>query len=97
MKAVRIHETGGTEVLKYENLPDPEYKSHEVLVKIESISVNFSDTLIRRGLYPYMPEFPAILGNEAAGRITALGADVKKLNIGQNYFYGNQRVSHFIV
>ena len=70
-------------MLKYENLPDPEYKSHEVLVKIESISVNFSDTLIRRGLYPYMPEFPAILGNEAAGRITALGADVKELNIGQ--------------
>ena len=70
-------------MLKYEELPDPEYKSHEVLVKIESISVNVSDTLIRRGLYPYMPEFPAILGNEAAGRITALGADVKELNIGQ--------------
>jgi NADPH2:quinone reductase len=83
MKTVRIHETGGTEVLKYEELADPEYNSHEVLVSIESISVNFSDTLIRRGLYPYMPDFPAILGNEAAGIITALGEDVKGLNIGQ--------------
>lgn len=83
MNAVRIHETGGTEVLKYEELPDPKIKSHEVLVNIESISVNFSDTLIRRGLYPYMPEFPAILGNEAAGIITAVGADVEGLNVGQ--------------
>lgn len=83
MKGVRIHETGGTEVLMFETLPDPEYKDHEVLVKIESISVNFSDTLIRRGLYPYMPEFPAILGNEAAGTIIALGDDVKGLTVGQ--------------
>jgi len=83
MKAVRIHQTGGTEVLKYEELDNPEYKSHEVLVSIESISVNFSDTLIRRGLYPYMPDLPAILGNEAAGIISALGDDVKGLNIGQ--------------
>ena len=83
MKAIRIHQTGDTVVLKYEELPDPEYKSHEVLVKIESISVNFSDTLIRRGLYPYMPEFPAILGNEAAGVITAVGEEVKGLSVGQ--------------
>ena len=83
MKGVRIHETGGTEVLMFETLPDPEYKDHEVLVKIESISVNFSDTLIRRGLYPYMPELPAILGNEAAGTIIALGEDVKGLTVGQ--------------
>lgn len=70
-------------MLKYEDLPDPEIKRHEVLVNIESISVNFSDTLIRRGLYPYMPELPAILGNEAAGIITAVGEDVDGLNIGQ--------------
>ncbi|RLD27191.1 MAG: quinone oxidoreductase, partial [Bacteroidetes bacterium] len=67
MKAIRVYETGGKEVLKFEDLPDPVCKNHEVLVKLESMSVNFSDTLIRRGLYPYMPEFPAILGNEAAG------------------------------
>jgi NADPH:quinone reductase len=83
MKAIRIHETGGTEVLKFENLADPDCKNHEVLVKIESISVNFSDTLIRRGLYPYMPEFPAILGNEAAGTITAVGADVQGYAVSQ--------------
>jgi NADPH2:quinone reductase len=83
MNAVRIHEIGDTDVLKYEELPDPEIKSNEVLVDIESISVNFSDTLIRRGLYPYMPEFPAILGNEAAGIITSVGADVEGLNVGQ--------------
>ncbi|RLD20042.1 MAG: hypothetical protein DRI71_10945 [Bacteroidetes bacterium] len=83
MNAVRIHETGGPEVLKYEELQDPKIENHEVLVKIESISVNFSDTLIRRGLYPYMPEFPAILGNEAAGKIVSVGGDVKGLSEGQ--------------
>ena len=70
-------------MLKYEDLPDLEFKSHEVLVKIESISINFSDTLIRRGLYPYMPELPAILGNEAAGVIASIGEDVKGLIVGQ--------------
>jgi len=83
MKAIRVYETGGTEVLKFEDLPDPVCKNHEVLVKLESMSVNFSDTLIRRGLYPYMPEFPAILGNEAAGIIIGVGEEVKGLVEGQ--------------
>ena len=83
MKAVRIHETGSVDVLKNEQLPDPVCKDHEVVVEIKSISVNFSDTLIRRGLYPYMPTFPAILGNEAAGIITQIGKDVNGLSKGQ--------------
>ncbi len=83
MKAAILYEIGGTDQLKYEEVPTPPCDTHEVIVKLESISVNFSDTLIRRGLYPYMPEFPAILGNEAAGIITELGDDVKGLSIGQ--------------
>ena len=64
MKAVKLYKIGDTDQLKYEEVPTPTCDKHEVIVKLESISVNFSDTLIRRGLYPYMPEFPAILGNE---------------------------------
>ena len=63
MKAIQIHETGGYEVLKFADLPDPVCGENEVLVDVKSISVNFSDTLIRRGLYPYMPDLPAIPGN----------------------------------
>ncbi len=83
MKAVKLYKTGATDQLKYEEVENLSCEAHEVLVNLESISVNFSDTLIRRGLYPYMPEFPAILGNEAAGIITELGNDVKGLSVGQ--------------
>ena len=83
MEAIRIHETGGNEVLKYETLSDPVCGEYDVLVDIKSISVNFSDTLIRRGLYPYMPEFPAILGNESAGIVRSVGSGVKHLAPGQ--------------
>lgn len=83
MKAVKLYKIGGTDQLKYEEIAAPQIQNHEVLVKLESVSVNFSDTLIRRGLYPYMPEFPAILGNEAAGTITEIGSETKGLKIGQ--------------
>ncbi len=83
MNAVKLYEIGGTDQLKYEEIEDLNIKNHEVLVKIESVSVNFSDTLIRRGLYPYMPELPAILGNEAAGVISKVGSDAKGLKVGQ--------------
>jgi len=83
MKAIKLYKIGGTEQLKYEDVDDPKCEPHQVIVKLESISVNFSDTLIRRGLYPYMPDFPAILGNEAAGIITEVGSDVKGLTTGQ--------------
>lgn len=83
MEAIRIHETGGNDILRFETLPDPVCEENEILVDIKSISVNFSDTLIRRGLYPYMPDFPAILGNESAGIIHSLGSAVQHLNPGQ--------------
>ncbi len=83
MKAIRIHETGGQDVLKFETLPDLICQPDEVLVTIKSASVNYSDVLIRKGDYPYMPQFPAILGNEASGVIAEVGCDIKHLNVGQ--------------
>ena len=83
MKAIRIYKTGGHEVLKLETLPDLICQPDEVLVSIKSASVNYSDVLIRKGDYPYMPQFPAILGNEAAGIITETGSNIKHLKVGQ--------------
>jgi len=83
MKAIRIHKTGSQEVLKFETIETPICQADEVIVTIKSASVNFSDVLIRKGEYPYMPAFPAILGNEAAGIITKVGTDVTHLNVGQ--------------
>ena len=82
MKAIQINEIGGPEVLKYQEISDPVCGAEEVLVSIKSISVNFSDVLIRRGDYPYMPAFPAILGAESSGEVVQVGTNVKNVQTG---------------
>lgn len=65
MKAVRIHEDGGPEVLRYEDAPDPEPKPGEVLVELRAAALNHLDVWIRKGL-PSVPK-PRILGADGAG------------------------------
>jgi len=65
MKAIRIHEDGGPEVLRYEEVPDPEPKPGEVLVSLRAASLNHLDLWIRKGL-PSVPK-PRILGADGAG------------------------------
>ena len=67
MKAVRIHEDGGPEVLRYEDAPDPEPGPGEVLVELRAASMNRLDVWIRRGL-PSVPK-PRILGADGAGLV----------------------------
>ena len=67
MKAVRIHEDGGPEVLRYENVPDPVPADGEVLVELRAASLNHLDVWIRKGL-PSVPK-PRILGADGAGVI----------------------------
>jgi NADPH:quinone reductase-like Zn-dependent oxidoreductase len=65
MKAVRIHEDGGPEVLRYEDAPDPEPRHGEVLVELRAASLNHLDVWVRKGL-PSVPK-PRILGADGAG------------------------------
>ena len=65
MKAIRIHEDGGPEVLRYEDAPDPEPRDGEVLVELRAASLNHLDVWIRKGL-PSVPK-PRILGADGAG------------------------------
>ena len=65
MKAVRIHEDGGPEVLRYEDAPEPEPGSGEVLVRLHAASLNHLDLWVRKGL-PSAPK-PRILGADGAG------------------------------
>ena len=69
MKAVRIHEFGGLDVLKWEDSPRPEPRPHQVLIKVDSAGVNYADILRRGGNYPG-PDLPTSLGLEAAGTVT---------------------------
>ena len=74
MKAVRIHEDGGPEVLRYEDVPDPEPAPGEVLIRLRAASLNHLDVWVRRGL-PSVPK-PRILGADGAGVVEALGEGV---------------------
>ena len=62
MKAIRIEQTGGPEVLRYVDVPTPAPGPHEVLVKAHAIGVNMPEVLVRRGVYAWMPPLPAIPG-----------------------------------
>ena len=80
MKAVRIHEDGGPEVLRYEDAPDPEAGPGEVLVRLRAASLNHLDVWVRKGL-PSVPK-PRILGADGAGVVEALGEGVEGLSPG---------------
>jgi NADPH:quinone reductase-like Zn-dependent oxidoreductase len=81
VKAIRIHEDGGPEVLRYEDAPDPEPGPGEVLVRVRAASLNHLDLWIRRGM-PSVPK-PRILGADGAGLVEALGEGVENLEAGQ--------------
>ena len=74
MKAIRIHETGGPEVLRFEELPDPTPKRGEAVVAVEAVGVNFIEVYHRTGLYK--TALPLTLGQEGAGRVVAVGEGV---------------------
>jgi NADPH2:quinone reductase len=80
MKAVRATEAGGPEVLRYEELPRPEPKEGEALVRIEAAGVNFIDVYFRTG--QYKAPYPMTLGSEAAGTVEAIGPGVSGVRKG---------------
>ena len=75
MKAIRIHEDGGPEVLRYEEAPDPSAGPGEVLISLRAASLNRLDVWVRRGL-PSVPK-PRILGADGAGVVAAVGEGVE--------------------
>jgi NADPH2:quinone reductase len=77
MKAMRVHEHGGPEVLSYEDVPVPEPGRGEARVKLAASGVNYIDTYQRTGLYPQ--ELPFTLGLEGAGEVEAVGEGVEEL------------------
>jgi NADPH:quinone reductase-like Zn-dependent oxidoreductase len=80
MKAVRIHQFGGPEVLTYEDVPDPQPRKDEVLVRVRACSLNHLDVWVRKGL-PGV-KLPHILGSDVAGEIVELGEYVNEFKSG---------------
>jgi NADPH:quinone reductase len=86
VKAIRIHNLGGPEVLTWEDAPDPQPKEGQALVRVEAAGVNFIDVYFRTGLYK-APELPYTPGQEAAGTVVAVGTGVSDVSVGDRVAY----------
>jgi len=81
MKAIRIHEFGGPEVLRYEDAPDPQLRKDQVLVRVHACAMNHLDLWVRKGL-PGV-KLPHILGSDIAGEIVEVGEYITGMRVGQ--------------
>jgi NADPH:quinone reductase len=85
--AVRVHKTGGPEVLTYEEVEVPAPGPGQVRVRNRAIGVNFIDTYFRMGMYPSPVGLPFVSGNEGAGDVTAVGPGVTDIKVGDRVGY----------
>ena len=85
MKAIQVSKTGGPEVLELVDVPRPTPGPDDALVRIEAIGVNFIDVYFREGRYP--AQLPFIDGQEAAGVVEEVGANVTSLRVGDRVAY----------
>ncbi len=86
MKAVVFHEHGGPEKLQYEDRPDPQIKSDEVLVRVKACALNHLDIWIRQGIPSYKIALPHISGSDVAGIVEQVGSGVSGVTKGQRVF-----------
>jgi NADPH2:quinone reductase len=85
MKAIQIKQTGGPEAMELVDLPVPQPKNNEAVVQIKAAGVNFIDVYNREGRYK--APLPLVLGQEAAGVVSAVGSDVRNVAVGDRVAY----------
>ncbi len=85
MQAIQIKQTGGPEVMELVDLPVPQPKPNEAVVKIQAAGVNFIDVYNREGRYKQ--QVPFVIGQEGAGTVSAVGSDVRGFAIGDRVAY----------
>ena len=86
MKAIRVAETGGPEVLKLQDVPDPVPGPGQVVVRIKSAGVNPVETYVRAGWYPIKAPMPYTPGKDGAGTIESVGAGVSRVKVGDRVY-----------
>ncbi len=85
MRAIRVHEFGGPEVLKLEEVPDPRAGRGQVVIVVHAVGINPVETYIREGKYGPMP-FPYTPGKDAAGVIESVGEGVSEFKVGDRVY-----------
>jgi NADPH2:quinone reductase len=88
MKAIRVHEFGGPEVLKLEEVPDLQAAAGQVVVRVKAAGVNPYDTYTRLGTYAIKPALPYTPGGDAAGTVDSVGAGVEAFAPGDRVYVG---------
>lgn len=82
MKAIVVKETGGIDKLQLQEIPTPVCKPDEVLIQLKASGINYVDVYFRTGLYP-VAQIPFVPGMEGSGVVTAIGAAVKNIKVGE--------------
>jgi NADPH2:quinone reductase len=88
MKAIRVHEFGGPEVMKLEEVPDLTAGPGQVVVSVKAAGVNPADAYIRTGGYAVKPSLPYTPGMDAAGTVLAVGEGVENVQLGERVYVG---------
>ena len=86
MKAIRVHEFGGPEVMKLDTIPDPVPGPGQVVVRLRAAGVNPVDTYVRSGTYAIKPQLPYTPGQDGAGDVEAVGAGVTSCKAGDRVY-----------
>jgi NADPH2:quinone reductase len=86
MKAIRVHEFGGPEVLRVEELATPQPGPSQVLICMQAVGINPVETYIRAGTYAYKPTLPYTPGNDGAGVVEQVGPDVSEFKAGDRVY-----------
>lgn len=89
VKAMRIHEFGGPEVLTWEDIGVGDPGPGQLRLRHTVTGFNFLDISVRKGIYPVLPDLPSVLGTEAAGVVEAVGEGVDNLAVGQRVAYAS--------
>ena len=84
-KAIRFHQTGGLEVLHFEEVPSRHPGPEEVLLKVQAVGLNRAESMYYHGAYMEQPSLPSGLGYEAAGEVTAVGPGVAQALVGKRF------------
>jgi NADPH:quinone reductase-like Zn-dependent oxidoreductase len=90
MKAVVLTGTGGYDVLRVQERPDPPVGPGEVRIAVKAAGINFADTMARVGLYPDAPKTPCVLGYEVAGKVESVGEGVAERQLGERVVAGTR-------
>ena len=84
-KAIRFHQLGGPEVLRFEEVPERRPEAGEVSLAVQAVGLNRAESVYYHGFYMEKPDLPSGLGYEAVGTVTAVGPDVDASQVGKRF------------